>query len=258
MWQEWVFYWLSPFILALQLWLAAIVCLGLARRRLALVLSVVGFAGLWAGSTPVLADWMTGTLEAQYPAMAPEASPTADAVVVLGGALAVAAPPARPTFILGQSATRIWHAAALYRAGKARWIVIAAGNRPEHEHLQPEADAIAEILGKLGVPATAIKRDTRSRTTRENAANVQPILQALGARRVLLVTSAFHMPRAMRTVEAAWSQSGIEVIPAATDVRVLPQSSPTFKLWLPSLDALIDVTKALKEFAGMAALAIIQ
>jgi uncharacterized SAM-binding protein YcdF (DUF218 family) len=257
MWQEWAFYWMSPFTLALAAWLLSIVCLVLARRRLALALSVAGFAGLWLCSMPLVAHALATSLESRYPALAAEASPSADAIVVLGGALAGAQPPARPAFVLGQSSTRIVHAAALYRAGKAKWIVVAAGNRPEYERDQVEADAIAEFLIQLGVPASAIRKEGASRTTRENAANTLPILQALGARRVLLVTSALHMPRAVKTFTKMWGHANIELIPAVTDVRVVPAGGQGLKMWLPSPDSLLSVTKSLKEFAGLAALAII-
>jgi uncharacterized SAM-binding protein YcdF (DUF218 family) len=204
-----------------------------------------------------VADALASSLESRYPAVAPEATPAADAIVVLGGALVGARPPARPTFMLVPSSSRVVHAAALYRAGKAKWVVIAAGNRPDHQHDQVEADAIAEFLVQLGVPAAAIRKEGASRTTRENAANVLPLLQSLNARRVLLVTSAAHMPRAVKTFTKMWGHANIELIPAVTDVRVLPGGEQSVKVWLPSPDSLLSVTKSLKEFAGMAALAII-
>jgi uncharacterized SAM-binding protein YcdF (DUF218 family) len=160
--------------------------------------------------------------------------------------------------ILGQASTRVWHAAALYRAGKARWIVVAAGNRPEHAAEQVEAEAITEMLVQLGVPRAAIVQDGSSRTTRENARNVRPLLERLGARRVLLVTSAMHMPRALQTFEKVWGPSGPQLIPAVTDVKGPAEPFTPVELWLPSLDALLSVTRSLKEFAGMAALAIIR
>lgn len=257
MWQEWALYALSPFTLAIVLWLAANVALWLGRRPLALALSVIGFVGLWLSSMPVVADALGSTLESQYRALAPQDAPASDAILVLGGSIASAQPPERPTFVLGESSTRILYAAALYRAGKARWVVVAAGNRPSAAHRQIEADAIAEFLMQLGVPASAIKLERASRTTRENAANVKPVLQALGVHRVLLVTSAMHMPRALKTFERMWGPTNIELVPAVTDVRVIPRGEADLRMWLPSLEALLSVTKSLKEFAGLAVVAII-
>jgi len=258
MWQEWLFYSVSPFTVALELWLAAIVCLSLAHRKAALALSVLGFVGLWLGSTPFVANSLVGLLERDYPALTAQATPSADAILVLGGAIGAARPPYRPNLSLTSSSTRVLHAAELYHAGKARWVVVAAGNRPEAADFQVEADAIAQFLQELGVPASAIRLERQSRNTRENAALVEPLLRTLGAKKVLLVTSAMHMPRAMRTFSVVWKSRDIELIPAVTDLRTMHGPITQPRMWLPSLDALVSVTGALKEFAGMVALAIIR
>lgn len=248
----------SPLTLALGLWLAAGLCRVLQWRRWAIALAAAGFAGLWLGSTPLVAQALTGSLEARYPALTIEATPSADAIVVLGGALAGAAPPRRPSFGLGPAAGRVWHAAMLFRAGKARWIVAAAGNRPEFGQQQLEAEAIAQMLVALGVPPSAIRIETRSRNTRENAANVQSVLEELGARRILLVTSAHHMPRAVTTFTRTWTTFKPQIVPVPADVQVTKAVEfGQLRVWLPTPDALLSVTKALKEFAGMLALTII-
>jgi len=257
MWQEWAFYWLSPFTLAMLGWLAAGALFFMKRQRAAAWVASIAFVGLWLGSTPAIAELSLDLLEGQYPALTPEATPAADAIVLLGGALVGARPPQRPTFTLGPASSRIWHAAALYRAGKAKWIIVAAGNVPRFRDHQAEADAIADILVDLRVPPEAIIRETTSRNTRENARNTWPLTQKLGVNRVLLVTSAQHMRRALQTFVTVWGEGAPELIPAVTDVRGGSEDSSALKLWLPSLDALITVTKSLKEFAGLAALAII-
>ncbi len=249
-------YLLSPFTLALGLGLVAWLLLALRRRRWALWLGLASFAGLWVASLPVVALSLISELESQYPAVAAQASPNADAILVLGGALSGASPPKRPTFGIGPSAGRVWHAASLFRAGKAKWVVIAGGNQPGFEGDQSEADAIAEMLQVLGVPESAIRREGTSRNTIENAANVRASMDGLKVRKILLVTSALHMPRAVKTFLKVWKGSTIEIVPAPTDVQLTdPRNS--LKVWLPSLDALVGVTKALKEFAGMLALGII-
>jgi uncharacterized SAM-binding protein YcdF (DUF218 family) len=199
---------------------------------------------------------LTASLENSYPVLSVQAAPKADAIVVLGGSVIGRRPPQRPSITLTSASTRVWYAAELYRAGKAKWIVVAAGGEPEFPNEQVEADAIAEMLGVLGVPAEAIRLDTKSRNTAENAANALPILAQLGARRVLLVTSAEHMPRALKTFTKVWANSHIELIPAPTDVDA-GQNASALLLWIPSPNGLLGVTKALKEYAGMAALGII-
>ncbi len=249
-------YVLAPLTLTLGLWIAAGACFALRRRRWALGLACLGFALLWAASTPALARAIAGVLEERYPALSVEATPTADAIVLLGGALVAPDPPRRPHFQLGPAAGRVWHAAALFRAGKAKWIVVVGGNQPGSETLQPEGDVIAGMLAELGVPPAAIRRETRSRNTRENAANVLAELRTIGAQKVLLVTSAQHMPRAVKTFQKVWAGAGPELIPASTDVNA-NSITDDWKLWLPSLESLLYVTKGVKEFAGWIALAMI-
>jgi uncharacterized SAM-binding protein YcdF (DUF218 family) len=111
------------------------------------------------------------------------------------------------------------------------------------------------MLTTLGVPRTAIRLDAQSRNTRENAINARVILDRLGARRVLLVTSAQHIGRAMKAFEKVWPRYDNKPIPAPTDVEIV-ETANSLLLWIPSSSALSGVTKALKEYAGMAALAI--
>jgi uncharacterized SAM-binding protein YcdF (DUF218 family) len=248
-------YLVSPLIGALGLWLLAAVCLARGRRTLAIGLGSIAFAGLWLASTPIVAQSMIRDLERPYRALTIEATPQADVIVVLGGSVMPRNPPRRPYIGLNSASTRVWYAAELYRAGKAKWIVVAAGGRPEFANEQVEADAIAEMLVTLGVPARAIQLDAQSRNTRENALNARAIVDRLGARRVLLVTSAEHMPRALKTFEKLWENSDRELIPAPTDVTVTGQQISAFS-WIPSPSALLQVTRALKEYAGMAVLGI--
>jgi len=86
---------------------------GLARLPL-----VLGIVVLWGAATPILSDSLGASLEWRSPPVAVQASPSADAIVVLGGAVEGARPP-RCTLDLSDHADRVLHAARLYRAGKA-------------------------------------------------------------------------------------------------------------------------------------------
>jgi uncharacterized SAM-binding protein YcdF (DUF218 family) len=249
-------YLLSPLTIALFLALAAGLCFLVRRRTWAAGLAASAFVVLYLSSTPWLAVQLIGALERHHPAISVEATPSADAILLLGGALVAPKPPQRPTFLLGPGAGRIWHAAALFRAGKAPWIVISGGNQPGDEQFRAEGDVIAGMLVELGVPETAIRRETRSRNTQENARYARPLLDELGARRILLVTSGQHMPRAVKTFAKIWAGGGPVVIPVSTDIQVAGELQG-WKLWLPSLEAINSVSKGLKEFAGTVALAII-
>ena len=112
--------------------------------------------------------------------------------------------------------------------------------------MQPESSVMAELLQQLGVPAAAILQETRSRTTRENRDFSLPILQANGIRRILLVTSALHMPRAL----ALFRATALDVIPAPTDFEIHTPDNTHPLRWLPDAQALADGSRAFKEYLG--------
>lgn len=215
------------------------------RRRSGGVLLTIALGWLWLWSTPVFSDWVRAGLERRYPPLPVQELPAVDAIVVLGGAMEAAQPPERPYPDLGGAADRVWHAARLFRAGKAPLILASGGNLPWSGIEQPEAAAIAELLQEFGVPAAAIVLEPNSRTTRENRDNSLPILHALGAHRILLVTSALHMPRAL----ALFEDTDLAVIPAPTDVEVTVKPGHLLR-WLPDAQALADSSRAFKEYLG--------
>lgn len=236
-----------PLGTALALALVASTAAALARRRLALATGAAALCWLWLWSTPVVSDWVRGRIERQVPALPVNALPLADAIVVLGGAMSGAVAPWRPYPDLGSAADRVWHAARLYHAGKAPRVVLSGGVGSYPALTGDEASAIAALLTDLGVPAVALVFEPESRTTTENALASAPILSALGGRRVLLVTSALHMPRALVTFRT----QGIEVIAASTDVEVVPKPFHAM-LWMPSASALDGSSRAIHEMLGLA------
>jgi uncharacterized SAM-binding protein YcdF (DUF218 family) len=114
---------------------------------------------------------------------------------------------------------------------------------------------MAQILKTVGVPSSAILQDPTSLNTHENAVNVKKIIQQRGIRRILLVTSAMHMPRSLRIFQ----RQGIDAIPAPTDFLVSqqeieePNSSPQAIILslMPDTDRLDRTTRAIKEYIGM-------
>jgi uncharacterized SAM-binding protein YcdF (DUF218 family) len=138
---------------------------------------------------------------------------------------------------------RVWHAARLYRAGKAPLIVLSGGTVNPGE--MPEALAMRQFLGDLGVPASALLLESRSQTTTENAADTARLLQQRGIRTILLVTSALHMRRARGLFERA----GLQVIPAPTDYEVVHRPWRVLDV-VPDTEALDGSARAIKEIVG--------
>ncbi len=110
-----------------------------------------------------------------------------------------------------------------------------------------EAPAMATFMHDLGVPEAAMLMESESRTTRENAVLTEKMLRERGTNRILLVTSAMHMPRALAT----FRKLGIDAIPAPTDFEAEPPSGYWLLRWLPDTDALDKSSRAMKEYLGM-------
>jgi uncharacterized SAM-binding protein YcdF (DUF218 family) len=199
-----------------------------------------------------VANGLVKSLEWQQ--LPPKTLPTADAIVILGGATKSAFPP-RPGVDLSEAGDRVLYGAQLYREGKAP-IVISSGGRIGWRGGGPSESAdMAQILKTVGVPSSAILQDPTSLNTHENAVNVKKIIQQRGIRRILLVTSAMHMPRSLRIFQ----RQGIDAIPAPTDFLVSqqeieePNSSPQAIILslMPDTDRLDRTTRAIKEYIGM-------
>jgi uncharacterized SAM-binding protein YcdF (DUF218 family) len=159
-------------------------------------LALIGFAcmSLWIVATPAFAKWINWRLESEFPAIKVEMLPQSDVVILLGGA---------GLHDLDNPENRITHALAIYRAGKARLMVISSG---------PYAKEIGDRLIALGVPPCALILETESLSTREDAVDTEAIFRNYPWRNALLVTSSVHMPRAI----AAFRKVGVPVTPAAT------------------------------------------
>lgn len=241
----------SPLPLAFVGTLVAALLFWRRRRRLALGVAAMSFVGLWLASTPWFAWSLATSLESQHPLLPVESTPTADAVLVLGGAVAAAQPPLQPHLGLLSAADRVWHAGALYRAGKARWVLLTGGNQPGQQDRPSEAEAMREMLRVVGVPDDAMRLESRSRNTRENASFSVAMVKEVRARRVLLVTSALHMPRALTTFETAFSGTGVVFLPAATDAEALGDVPDPAAQWLPDANSLAWSSRAIKEYLGL-------
>ena len=242
----------SPLMLVLLGGLLALLLLWRGWRRAGTGLALLCLGGLWLASTPWLAWTLAMSLESRYPPVPAQVSPVADAVLVLGGALAAPRPPAQPHIGFGAAADRLWHAAALYRAGKARWVLVSGGNKPGDEDVVPEAEAMAVVLRALGVPASALRLEGRSRNTRENAQLSLALARQVDAKRVLLVTSALHMPRALAVFQGVFAGSGVTMIPAATDAEALGDEPRGWAAWLPDARSLEWSSRSVKEVLGLA------
>lgn len=119
-----------------------------------------------------------------------------DAIAVLGCRLG------EQGRLLGTARRRVEHAARVFRDGGAA-VVIASGGKVWFG--VSEADAFGAALIELGVPAASVLRERRSLTTRGNARYVAELARERGFGNLGIVTSDWHMPRAL----AAFARFGV-------------------------------------------------
>lgn len=227
-------------------------CLGRRPRAQRAVL-IAALLLLWASSNRWTSLWLARTLEWRY--LPPPDIPPAEVIVVLGGGTESAEFP-RSGVELNSAGDRVLHAARLYQQGKAHHLLLSGGRIEWREEASTPAEDMAWLLRSIGIPQEVLWLETTSRNTYENALNCRQILEAKGIQRIILVTSALHMPRAV----ALFEHQGLEVIPAPTDFKVtqenwqaLQQASLPVQLLnlLPSADNLSSVTSTLKEYLGI-------
>lgn len=206
----------------------------LKRRRAAWAAGVLAFCMLAFLSTGVAVRLIAQPLDV-CESVEIAALPQCDAVVVLGGGMTTNAPTGRAE--MSAAADRVWQGARVFKAGKAGKVIITGGG---------VADSTLPLLADFGVPPSDILLFDDPRNTEEEA---QRIKAEFGENaKVVLVTSAWHMRRALRLFRRA----GLDVVPCAADYEMslkkgLPLEARDFA---PNADSLMRNSFAIKEWVA--------
>ena len=215
------------------------------------MISVVGV--LWVGGNAWISAGFLRSLEWRY--LPPKNLPKAEVMVVLGGGLLSGDYPRSSPEVSG-AGDRVIYAAQLYHQGASPHILVSGGEGVLSNSENTQAEDMAGLMEKLGVPRQAIWLEKASRNTEENAAFSWEILGSKGIRRIILITSAMHMPRAVLLFE----RQGFEVIPAPTDFSITQRSwkslfepAPVNFLFnlIPNVSNMAQTTSVLKEYLGL-------
>lgn len=208
-------------------------------RHAGFLLAGLALGTLAALSLPVVSYALIAPLET-LPQITPRDVTGAGAIVVLGAGNRHAAIEYGGDTVNAQSLERLRYAVHLARI--THLPVLTTGGAPFGG--RPEADTMAEVMRDDF--AVAVRwRETASRDTAENAAFSAAILRAANIHRVVLVSHAWHLPRAV----AIFRRAGFDVIPAPTAAHSEPPS--LLYRWLPSAAALERSTIALHEYLGL-------
>lgn len=231
----------SPLNLALVCAAVAALALYSARRRL-LIVSLFGLTLGLGLTTPLGANLLVRAIESPQPAATVEIStacPRADAVVFLSGGLR--RPPRGPEdfgALTAETLDRIVALQASTLPGELPLIVSGGG-----PFRTPEAEIIAALLMQMNPGSPQPMVDNVSTTTRTSALEVAGLMRHR-SRRIILATSALHLPRARWTFE----QAGFEVCPWPLNSRYVRVATPA-GLW-PQSTSLDKSERALYELLG--------
>jgi len=216
-----------------------------AFRSLVLTLTL-----LYIFSIPAAQEALLTPLEKRYPAINISETIDSDAIVVLGGTVAPPYPPRRQAE--EPKASRLATAARLFLAKKSPLIIVSGGNALPFltGQNQPESVNMKNYLTTFNIPPERILEENQSRNTEENARNTAQLLSHHNLKKIILVTSAYHMPRA-----GQWfNKFGVSFVAFPTDY----QTGPPLKIhsFLPNSESLAGFTVAIKEYLGLLTLAL--
>jgi uncharacterized SAM-binding protein YcdF (DUF218 family) len=188
-------------------------CLGRWRRQSMMAAAVGAFGLLVCGFSP-LALWLTAVLEMRF--VPPNPMPDhLTGIIVLGGGLRLHDSALRDTLSLSEAGDRLLALADLAGRYSAARIVVSGASGDLFSDGENEADLVRVHARMLGVDPTRIIVEDRSRNTYENAVYTSALLKPEQGQTWLLVTSAWHMPRAV----GAFRRAGFSVIAYPVDFR---------------------------------------
>jgi uncharacterized SAM-binding protein YcdF (DUF218 family) len=224
---------------------AILIVLSLAGALIALVWQRAGIALalassllLYAAATPVVSSYLLRRVEARLPQSADLAA--AQAIIVLGGDVRAGDGADIPDRLGPLSLERVVFGAQAHR--RLQLPVVVSGGTVQGAHASEAALMKAALEEDFAVPVAW--NEDRSRTTWENALYTARLLLPEKLTTVVVVTQAWHLPRALW----AFERVGLKALPWPAP-RTVPQRSEVGD-FLPSLAALRDTSYALREMIG--------
>ena len=181
-------------------------------------------------------------LEDKYPPLKLDSYSDIDYIVILSGGIIPSSPDEEGKGSLSlMSLKRVLHGAFLHKKSNLP-IIMTGGRVLRDKHVESEAEVAERMLIRLGIPAKKIHVEHRSRNTRESAFYIKKIFSP---KKIILVTSAFHMPRSVY----CFRRQKINCIPAPTNYL---SNRDKFNLlsFLPSVGNLSGSYVAMKEYIG--------
>ncbi len=212
-------------------------------------LALGGFAALIAAGLSPLGNAIIIPLEQRFPELETKALPKEVAgLIILGGFEDSTGLSTRAELGLNESAERLTEAARIAIAEPSLKVVFSGGVGRLLGQGITAADRIGDYLAAIGIDRSRLILEGGSRNTYENAKMTIPLLKTRPGERWLLVTSAYHMPRAM----GVFRRAGLDVVACPVDFRT--EGPKDLRTWFTSIPAGLErVDLATKEWIGLVA-----
>ena len=194
-------------------------------------------------SLPIISNKLISYLEKDYVLQDISTIDKADAIVVLSGMLKTIKTGDKLKYEFGDSVDRILSGIDLFKNNKASLLILTRGQLPWSLGI-PEGEYLKYFAIKFGVPEESISITDIVQNTAEEAKSVKKILN-LNEAKIILITSAFHMPRAKKVFEA----SNIKVIPFAVDFQIIHKNFTIMDL-IPSANSFTRTSFFVREMIG--------
>ena len=175
---------------------------------------------------------------------------SADAIVVLSGGREI--PPGNTKIIEWHDPDRFFAGIGLYRAEKSSRLIFTGAINPFNLDLPPEGDNYIKEAISIGIPRKDLFSTQPVLNTFQEAKEIKKLLykeKVVKQRKIILVTSAFHMKRAKKVFE----REGINVIPYPVDFNGGINLSATLRnpiKWMPTSNNLNKSSQVIREIIG--------
>ena len=242
-----IFFLITPSNLLIMMSVAGALLLAATRlRRTGSTLVLSGTLGLLLAGMSPLSDLVILPLEQRFPAFATEGlEPTG--IIMLGGGIETGLSAARDQVVVNDAGERpIYFADLARRFPKAR--LVFSGGSGILGGGTSEADMVSRHADAIGLPRSRLILESHSRNTRENATFTAALVHPKPGETWLLLTSAWHMPRAI----GCFRQAGFTVEAFPVDYRTRGWSD-LLHFHSFSSDGLLQLDLAAKEWVGLLA-----
>jgi uncharacterized SAM-binding protein YcdF (DUF218 family) len=218
-----------------------VILIGLIRNKQKLIYIAVGV--LYIISTPIFSNYFFKLVEGNEYRKPISSIDSADAIVVLSGMLEINEV-GDSTYVEWGDPDRFFGGIALFKAAKAQKIVFTGGKMPWDKAKKTEGEILKEYAISNGIPSDKIIVTKDVENTADEAVAVKELIRP--NKKIILVTSAFHMYRAKKLFE----KQGNYVIECKVDYKTKNEFNITILDFVPSVDNLLLTEIGFRELIG--------